>query len=91
MNGDNMNALIGRSIGLIQFPFSSDDDHGATRSQNSPQRKQRVIADIVQDQVITLAALGEIFLRVINDVIRPDGADQVQVSRAAYTGDLRAE
>ena len=70
---------------------SSDDDHGAAGSQNPPQRKQRVIADIVQDQVITLAALGEILLRVIDDVIRPDGADQVQVSRAAYTGDLRAE
>ena len=70
---------------------SSNDDHGASGSQNPPQRKQRVIADIVQDQVITLAALGEIFLRVVNDVIRPDGADQVQVSRAAYAGDLRAE
>ena len=50
-----------------------------------------MIADAVQQQVVTLSHGGEILLRVIDDAIGAEGADQVDISGAADAGDFRAE
>src|SRR5574341_2380064 len=44
-----------------------------------------------QNQVITLLILGEIYSRVINNVVCPNGARDVQVPRAAYGSHFRPE
>src|ERR1700733_3658878 len=46
---------------------------------------------VVEKQVVTLPAPGEILLGVINDLIRANGSDQVHISGAAYAGYVRAE
>src|SRR6516164_8888352 len=50
-----------------------------------------MVPNTVEKQVVTLPALREILLRVINDVICANGSDHVDVPRTAYTGHLGAE
>src|SRR5258706_10269279 len=52
-----------------------------------------MLADVVENDVVTLSWINfrKIFLRVINDMIRADGADHVHISGAAYGGDVCAE
>src|SRR5258708_23094128 len=47
-----------------------------------------MVADVVENYVVTLSWINfrEIFLGVINDVIRADGANHVHISGAAYGG-----
>jgi hypothetical protein len=47
-----------------------------------------VVRHQVENQVVALRALGEILLRVINDPIGTEGADQVHILRAANAGHL---
>jgi len=50
-----------------------------------------MVPNTVKKQVVTLLALGEILLRVINYVICANGSDHVHVPGAAYTCHLSAE
>ena len=50
-----------------------------------------MVSDAIEKQVVTLPALGEILLGVINDPIRADGSDHVHIPRTAYAGHLCAE
>src|SRR5882762_6657522 len=50
-----------------------------------------MVPNAVENQVVTLAALGEILLSVINDLIRTDGSDHFHIPRTAYACDFRAE
>ena len=44
-----------------------------------------------QNQIVTLLIFGEIFSRVINDVVCTNRAHHVQIPRAAYGGHFRTE
>src|SRR5579863_62884 len=44
-----------------------------------------------KNQVISLPIAGEIFLRVINDMVGTNRASQVQIPRAAYGGDFSSK
>ena len=49
-----------------------------------------MIAGGVEDEVVLLLAFGEVFPGVVDDVIRAERAHELDVSRAAYTGDFGA-
>ena len=61
------------------------------RREGTAQVGQRVVRHVVEDEVVLLAALGEVFLRVVDDVVRADRADQLHVPRADDRGHLGAE
>jgi hypothetical protein len=50
-----------------------------------------MVSNTVEDQVITLPALGEILLGIVNDPIRADGSDHVHIPTAAHAGYICAE
>src|SRR5207247_6783895 len=45
----------------------------------------------IENQVVMLPIPGEIFLRIVNDMICANRAHHVQVPRAAYAGDFDPE
>src|SRR5262249_51372217 len=49
-----------------------------------------MVRNIVENYVVLLVAFGEIFLGVIDYVIRAEGLDQLDISRAANAGHFRA-
>ena len=50
-----------------------------------------MVADVVEDEVVALGPGGEVDLRVVDDVVGADRADQLDVLRAADPGHLGAE
>src|SRR6266566_7468231 len=52
---------------------------------------QPAVAADVEDHVVAVLAVGEVLARVVDHVIRADGADQIRLRRAAHAGDLGAE
>lgn len=50
-----------------------------------------MVHHVVEDDVVTLLAAGEVLFDVGDDVIRAEGADQLEVPGAAHAGDLRTE
>src|SRR5271166_3252655 len=50
-----------------------------------------MVQNAVENYVVALPTFGEIFLRVVNEVIRADGSDHVHVPRTAYANNLCAE
>ena len=61
------------------------------RCQCTPGVRQRVVPDVVQDEVVARPSLGEVLAGVVDDVVGTDGPDHVHVLRAAHAGDLGAE
>ena len=59
--------------------------------ERAPGLRQRVARDVVHDHVVARPALREVLPRVVDDVIRADGADHLDVPRAADAGHLGAE
>ena len=57
----------------------------------SPRLRHRVVAHVVEDEVVALRALREVVLGVVDDVVSPDGADPLHVAAAAHAGHLGAE
>jgi hypothetical protein len=45
----------------------------------------------VEDQIIMLPTVGEVFFGVINDVVRAKGSDYIHIPCAAYASDLCAK
>jgi hypothetical protein len=58
------------------------------RLEHAAQIGDRTIADVVQDDVVALVALGEIVLRVVDHMVRAERAHELDVARAAYAGDI---
>ena len=58
----------------------------ARRSRDS----DRVPSD-VEDQIEATRPVGEVILRVVEDVISPEGAHQIGLPGAAHAGDLRSK
>src|ERR1019366_4863023 len=50
-----------------------------------------MVPNTVENEVVTLPALSEIFLGVINDPICAEGSDHVHIPRTAYAGHICAE
>src|ERR1700694_5003656 len=50
-----------------------------------------MLTDRVEDDVVRLAVLGEVFLRVVDHLVRSKRAHELEVLRAAHRGDIGAE
>ena len=50
-----------------------------------------MIADVIENKVVTLRTLGEILFRVVNNAICADRSDHGDVRRAAHAGHICAE
>jgi hypothetical protein len=50
-----------------------------------------VVANAIEDEVITLPTFGEILFSVINHPVRADGTGRVRIPRTAYARHIRAE
>src|SRR5262245_39887260 len=50
-------------------PAASDQEVAALRGENPAALRERPIADVVEDEVVPLVALGEIVLRVVDDAV----------------------
>src|SRR6266404_1996152 len=50
-----------------------------------------MVGNVIEDHVVTLVALGEIFIRVIYDVIGADGSDKIDIPCAANSRNLCAK
>src|ERR1035437_9795997 len=50
-----------------------------------------MVPNAVENEVITLATLGEVIPRVVDDPVRADRLHQVNVPRTAYAGHIRAK
>ena len=50
-----------------------------------------MVANALENQIVALIARREIALRVINDFVRADWSDHLDISGAAYASHVRAE
>ena len=50
-----------------------------------------MVANVIEDHVVLLVALGEILFRVIDDVIGANRSDKIDIPSAANRRDLRAK
>src|SRR5882762_6485327 len=50
-----------------------------------------MVTNAVKNQVVTSLSFSEILFHVVNDLISPDGSNQVRLSRTANTGYVCAE
>src|SRR5919202_4958151 len=72
-------------------PFTSNDDESSLGSEGAPEACQRGVSADVEDQLVVLRPLGEVLACVVDDMIRPDGSDHLDLRGAANTGYLRTE
>src|SRR5205085_8389851 len=75
----------------VIYSSASNRDVYSLRVKDAPESRQSLIAHIVDDQIVTLRTLGEIFLRVIDNVIGAEGSNQFHISPTAYAGHFSAE
>src|SRR4051794_17191234 len=47
-----------------------------------------MVPNEIENQVVALRTLGEVFLRVVYDVIGADGSNEIDISRAAHARDF---
>src|SRR4029079_15359840 len=52
---------------------------------------ERLLADSVKDDIVGLAVLGEVLLRIVDDLVGTQRCDQLEVLRVAHRRDLRTE
>src|SRR5271165_4733442 len=50
-----------------------------------------MVQNAVENYVVTVLTFGEIFLAVVNDLIRADGSDHIHIPRTAHASNLCAE
>jgi len=68
--------------------FSANDHQRALRPQRTTQVGEGAATSSVQNHVIVVAAIGEVFRAVVDHVVGADRAHQVGLRSAADTGDL---
>ena len=66
-------------------------DQRPSRDQCAPRLGHRVVAHVVEDQVVARAFLGEVLPRVVDDVVGTERADQLDVPGAGHAGHLGTE
>ncbi|RIH75673.1 hypothetical protein Mterra_03957 [Calidithermus terrae] len=64
--------------------MTPDQRVNTLRAERGPVLRKRAVSRDVEDQVVAPAALGEVLLGVVNDVVRPEGARQVHFLRTAH-------
>ena len=65
-------------------------DVDPARLQRAPAAPERLLADGVEDHVVELAALGEVLVQVVDDLVGPERAHELDVLRVADGRDVRA-
>ena len=68
---------------------AADQDADTLGFQGALESEQRLGADVVENEVITRPALGEIFLCVINHLVGAERQNQWHILRAANAGNIR--
>ena len=64
-------------------------DEDPARLQRAPAAPERVLADRVEDDVVRLAVLREVLLRVVDDLVGAERAHELDVLRVAHRRDVR--
>ena len=64
-------------------------DEDPARLQRAPAAPERVLADGVEDHVVRLAVLREVFALVVDDHVGAERSHEVDVLRVAHRGDVR--
>ena len=82
-------AAAAREPALLERPAVRHERAG--RGERPSKVGQRVVGDVVEDEVVLPSAAGEVVAGVVDDVVGADRADEVHVPRAAHAGDLGAE
>src|SRR5438067_496107 len=75
----------------VIYSSASNRDVYALRVKDVPESRQSLVAHIVDDQIVTLRTLGEIFLCVIDNMIGAERLNQFDISPTAYPGYFGAE
>ncbi len=76
---------------LILWTAAGDSDIDAMRQQDTLVIQQRVIADAVENQIVTLRPLREVLAGVVDDMVCAQRPDQLDVPGAANPGHVCAE
>src|SRR6266511_6104220 len=89
-NGDRATARSCRPT-PVQLAPSTNDDEGPLRGEGAAEAGEKAVPADVEDQVIAIHTVGEVLLRVVDDMVGADGADEIDLPSAAHAGDLRSE
>src|SRR4029077_11765789 len=73
------------------FGLAADDDERSCRGEGSTELRQPAVAAGVEYHVVATLPIGEVFSRVVNDVVSTDGSDHVHLRGAANTCDFSPE
>ena len=68
-----------------------DQEIGPTWGQRTLEFEERTVRDQIKDQVVALPILGEVFLRVVNHIVRAVRAHEVLLLRVVDSSDLSPE
>src|SRR5205814_6402326 len=71
--------------------FATHDDEGPLQGEGAAESGEKAVPADVEDQVIAIHTVGEVLLRVVDDMVGADGADEIDLPSAAHAGDLRSE
>ena len=80
-----------RADPLARFRAAAADQHvAAVGLEHAPVLGERAVADVVEDQVVAHVGARVVIPGVVDHVVRAEGADQLDVARAADGGHLGA-
>src|SRR6266511_2346694 len=68
----------------------SDQDVRALGGERAPEVGPRMVPREVDDDVVALAGPGEVLLRVVDDRVRADRPERVQLPGGIHTGHVRS-
>ena len=71
--------------------LAADDDQGALGVQCSPQPRHAVASSDVENQVVLLAAVGEVGSGVVDHMVGAERADEIKLRRAGHPGYFGSE
>ena len=90
-NGESTSARSWRPDSGPLTAFATGDDERPGGGERSPEPRRAAVAADVEDQVIALAAVGEVLPGVVDDLVGADRADQAGFRGAGHPSDLGAE
>src|SRR6185437_15803205 len=87
---DQRAKLPADSPGQIALALAADDDGRPGRGECPSEPGERRVAGDVDDHVVAVLTVGEVLLGTVDDPVRTETADQVELFGAAHPGDVRA-
>jgi hypothetical protein len=66
--------------------FAPDDDQGPLEGEGPPEPRETAVPADVEDQVVAPDSVGEVLSGVVDDMVGPDRADQIDLSRVTTRG-----